>query len=264
MFESAVAFTDRRDQKQVTRHRCRLAEEVDLPFADPLQVGAQALGIAVVLAGEGDFVQYAAGGETHQGEFAHFDGVIDQFVVIFCLVKPETLRRGILCFECRGDAPMAERRIVRWPDIDQAGLRFLPEHAQKDAGAVKEAVCLIEMRAPYRQIPGVDFAGNGQCPAGRECFCLPGLLVEFAQVHRLAARFGANGDDVPGKIADQITAGNPGRQGKTLTFRRRCGDLATHFEAVRGRVQWTDGVADRIIFHERPWHLIGVGGILLV
>ena len=60
MFETAIAFADGGDEKNVARHRRRFAEETDLPFADALEVGAEALHIAVVPATDGDFVRHTA------------------------------------------------------------------------------------------------------------------------------------------------------------------------------------------------------------
>ena len=101
------------------------------------------------------------------------------------------------------------------------------------------------MRTADRKIPCVDFASHRERPPDGQWSGLPGMLVELVEGHGFALGLGADGDNMPGEIADQVAAGNPGRQGKALTggvgVRYPAGDR----EAVGFRIRRVNGVANR-------------------
>ena len=250
MFEAAVAAADCSDEKNVTRHRRRFAEEADLPFADALEVAAQAAHVAIVATGNHDLMWNATGLKGGVAEAAHFDRVVDQFVVVFGAVQAEAVAPGFAALVAgglnwihrRGDAPVLVAFACRRLDIDVARRLFLPDHAQEDAGAVEEGVRLVKVRAAHREIPGVDLDDDSQRRRVLQRRRLPGVLVELLQRDRLAACFGANRHDVAGEVADQVAAGNPCRQRETLPDRIGQIDGAAHFEAMCGGMGWQDGV----------------------
>ena len=67
---------------------------MDLVFADWLEVFDEARQIAIMATGDGDRVGHTAGIELSQRERAHFDGMVNQFIVVFRPVQPETVRLG--------------------------------------------------------------------------------------------------------------------------------------------------------------------------
>lgn len=76
----------------------------------------------------------------------------------------------------------------------------------------------------------------------------PTVLVNLFNGHRLAADFGHQGQHVASKVADQITAGYPGRQRQPLTRWVRRLNGQGHMKAMRRRfcglnpvVQWRQG-----------------------
>ena len=209
-------------------------------------------------AADGDVVGHSGGREAGEGEGAHFDRVVDQFVIIGGAVQAERVLGGGARFavgrrQRRGDAPVAVSATRRRLDIDEARRLFLTNDAQEDAGAVEEGVRFVEVGAAYRKIPGMDFAGDGERRAEFERRGLPGVLAELDQRHVLAARFGADGDDVAGEIADQVAARNPCRQGKTLSGRVARGNRAFDVEAVRRRVGRTDSITYGNCFHRQQY-----------
>src|SRR6266571_2842747 len=70
MFESPVAFADRRHEKYVTLHRRRLAEEAYVVPAQSLEVALQPAGVGRVAAGDHDVMGHAAGAEARERELA--------------------------------------------------------------------------------------------------------------------------------------------------------------------------------------------------
>ena len=134
MLKSAIRLVDGGDQENVMRHRCRFAEEADLPFTDALQVGAQARQVAVMTPADGDFVRDTTGRECGQRESAHGDRMIDQLVIVGGSVEAESVSRGSLV-TCRsergGDTLGFEVPADRPLDIDQTRQMFVTEGTQE-------------------------------------------------------------------------------------------------------------------------------------
>ena len=255
MFESAVAFAKRSNEKDVARHRCRLTEKADLPFADAFEVGRQSLKVAIMATGNGYFMRHTAGREGGEREAAHFDRMVDQFVVVACLVHAKSVAFGRVLFpahrfEGGGNLPAAIRLVVRCLDVDQAGGCFVAKRTEEDAGAVEKRMRLIKMRAAYRQIPGVNLTDDGEWCVCLEGGCAPGVLVGFAKTNGFATGFGADRNNMPCKIPNQVTAGNPRRQGELLARPVRRGNGASNFEKMRLGIGRADGVANcGSVFH---------------
>ena len=113
MFEAAIPFANSRYQENITLHRRRFAEKTDLPRANALEIGGQPLDVAVVASGDGNVMSDAAGHEAGEGEGAHFDRVVDQFVVTGGAIdaKPMTFGRTRFAacrFERGGYPPTGE------------------------------------------------------------------------------------------------------------------------------------------------------------
>ena len=250
MLESAIPLAKRGNEKNVARERCRFTEETDLPFAQSLQVAGQSLDVRIVFAGERNIVRDTARTERDKGEVAHFDRMIDQFVVIGRAIESEAVTarstgQSTCGWQRRGDPPRAETIARGRAQVDQAWRRFLPDDAQKETGAIEEAVRLVEVRAPHRQVPGVDFGDHLQNNRRRHWRRLPGVLVEFFQADGFAIGLGADRHDMASKIANHVTAGNPRRQCKTLPVGRVFGNAQADFEAMGRRVDRRNRVADR-------------------
>ncbi len=248
MLKAAVAVADGRREEDIAVHRRRLAEEADLPLADRFEVGQQAVHVAIVAAGDGHRVGHAAGVELAQGEAAHLHGVVDQLVVVLGPVQAEAVALGgaLLASGFRqagGNAPAGVFQALGWEDVHPMGLAFVAVGGQKDAGAVEEAVGLVEVGAAHREIPGVNGVAQGHraFSARRQ---LPAVLVEFGGRDGPASRLGRQADDVAGELADHVAAGNPRRQAEHLPGRVGLGELQADFEQVRGRLHGLDRVED--------------------
>ncbi|KFB70906.1 MAG: hypothetical protein AW09_003970 [Candidatus Accumulibacter phosphatis] len=237
------------------RHRCRFAEEADLPFTDALQVGGQARQVAVMAPADGDLVRNTAGRECGQRKGAHFDRVIDQFVIVGGSVEAESVLPGSLV-ACRsergGDTPRFEVPADRPLDIDQTRRMFVTEGAQEYAAAIEKSVCLVDMRSAYREIPGVNLADDGERHTLADRCSLPAVFVDLGERYHFASSLGTNRDDVAREVTNQVTAGNPCRQRETLPSRVGCGKRAAHFKKMRCRLARTDAVADMRRPHRLP------------
>ncbi|KAG0895210.1 hypothetical protein G6F57_018134 [Rhizopus arrhizus] len=75
------------------------------------------------------------------------------------------------------------------------------------------------MRAAHRQVPRVDHVFDPQRTVARRG--LPGVVVDFVDIHAPRARMGRQRFDLAREIADEVAARNPGRQRQALAFRRR-------------------------------------------
>jgi hypothetical protein len=59
------------------------------------------------------------------------------------------------------------------------------------------------------------------------------VFVDLVQAHALAGGLGMDRDDVPGKVTNQVTAGNPGRQREALAGGVGLGQRAADFKQMR-------------------------------
>ena len=118
--------------------------------------------------------------------------------------------------ERRSDSPLFEPAARRSLQIDQAWHFFLANRAQENAAAVEKSVCLVDVCPAYREVPGVDLANHRERLMFSDGRRLPGVFVDPVQAHALAGGLGMDRDDVPGEVTNQVTAGNPGWQGKAL------------------------------------------------
>src|SRR5690242_17780163 len=106
MLEAAVAAAECGHLEQVTLERCASAEQIDVALAHASEVACEPLEVAIVAAGDRDFMPHAACAEGSEREIAHLDRVIDELVVRRCAVAPESMRRCAIRIECRGHAPV--------------------------------------------------------------------------------------------------------------------------------------------------------------
>src|SRR5690625_3508389 len=90
---------------------------------------------------------------------------------------------------------------------DNVGRLRMVGGPQKDAGAIKECVLLVDAGRSHRQIPSVDDIVNSQGP--RAGGTSPLVVALFEGVHRVVIAMGLNAFNMTGKIAYQITARDP-------------------------------------------------------
>ena len=151
--------------------------------------------------------------EGRQREVADFDRVVDQFVVVGgdIACRSRSARR-----RARGSA-VATRQVCA--AASPAGARMStscgacswPGHAQEHAGAVEEAVGLVEMGGAHRQVPRIDLVA--QRSAGRRSGAACQLvLVDLCQRDRRPFDVAADAHDVAREFADHVAARDPGRQ----------------------------------------------------
>ncbi|EXI72938.1 MAG: hypothetical protein AW07_02870 [Candidatus Accumulibacter sp. SK-11] len=108
---------------------------------------------------------------------------------------------------------------------------------------------LVDVGAAYREIPGIHLVDHAQVATAGDRRRLPGMLVELSQRYRLAAALGADRQYVSGKVADEVTAGDPRRQREALAFAGGLGQRAAHFEQVRCGLAGDDAVTNRCRLH---------------
>ena len=109
MFQTTIAVLDDHDQKYVSGNRrffCFGFEKGDFGFADFLEIGFDPFQIKVRdPSGDGDFMWYSECLESTENEISHFNGRIDQLVIIFRFVSAEPVAFGSVFGQCRGDPP---------------------------------------------------------------------------------------------------------------------------------------------------------------
>jgi hypothetical protein len=224
-----------------------LVEERNLCFADGFQVSLQARHVQVRHAArDDDVVRDAVRLERGQFEIAHFDRVVDQLIVVGRAIGAEAIALGARFFHRGRHAPGAGSRIGRPLDVDLVRRRFLPHHAQEHAGAVEEAVGLVQVRSAHRQVPRVHLVVQRQ-RAGAWC-CAPCVLVELCQCHGGTGPLGADAHDIAREFADHVAARDPGRQREGLPVRIGIGHRQRDVEQVTGQVPRDDGVENCALF----------------
>ena len=86
----------------------------------------------------------------------------------------------------------------------------MPMRFQKYARAIKEAMALVKMCATYRQVPCIDFCGDGQYPLARRD--TPSVIVDLFNLQALTAAM-RSGEKPrrrkPSKFIDRAAAGCP-------------------------------------------------------
>jgi len=208
MLESAVTVADRHGHEDITIERRRLAKEADLVFADFFEIALEALEVSRVTARDHDLVRHAAGFETHFGEIADFDRVVDQLVVIGCFIHAKAAFIHLVRLHARRELPVFGE--IRLDDFDASKLVFLPGHRQKHRWAIEKSAGLIKVSAAHRQIESVDLVMHRHSAIYRRN--LPAMFVEFGDGDFAALSvFGADAHDMAGEFTDQITAGYPHR-----------------------------------------------------
>ena len=242
MLEPAVAFAERSHQEHVSIHRCGLAEQADVPFAQRLEIAAQALEVGIVSAVDGDVVRHSARSEGCQRQLAHLDRMVDQLVVVRRTIRAEAVHRCAGPRHRGGDPPVAIARAGRAQDVDAAGALLPSQRTQEYAWTIEEGMTGVQMRTAHRQVEGIHVDRHHDGP-GVGCHD-PGVLVDLGYRQRLAPAARADRHHVPGEVADQIAAGDPGRQREALSIRVGIGDGAGDFEEMGLRTLRKDTVVD--------------------
>ncbi len=258
MLEAPVAFPERGDEEHVAIHRGRLAPEPDVRLAQSPQVALEPRQVGVLATGERDLVRHAARREPSERERAHLDRMVDQLLVAGGRVRAEAVPRRPLAPHRGRHAPPAIARPPRRDDLDFARRGVMADDAQEDAGAVEEPMRGVEVRAAHRGIPRIHLGGHGERPVAG--VGTPRVLVELAQPHRPAPVPGADRDDVAGKLAHHVAAGNPRGQDEALAGGIRRIDGDAHLEEMRlGRAR-ENAVADRARGHQHGTRAPAING----
>lgn len=145
--------------------------------------------------------------------------MIDQLVIIAGTVHAKSIAlRGSRHANGFGQAgvDLPIFHVLIGYQFQQTRLFSLTLNGQQGAGAIKESMGLINMRAAYGQVPGVDLVLHTQgALAG---FALPAVIVQLADGNRFVAREGGYAFDLTREVADQVAAGNPGRKAQDLAI----------------------------------------------
>lgn len=117
---------------------------------------------------------------------------------------------------------------------------LLPGNRREHASAVKESVTHIEVRTTHVEVEGIDLGYQFQrAITGTR---LPRALARLNQLDILSVRSGANGNNVPRKIANHVTPGYPGWKFERLPRSVRCRDEHRYLKKMRSRILRDDAV----------------------
>src|SRR5581483_8199624 len=167
-------------------------------------VGGQFAARLVDAAPDGEAVRLVERGELDQLVRADLERAVDQLVVVRGDEGVRLARRGV---ERDGGAPAVGRVHG---DARRASGQCI--HIKEEAGAVPEAVRVVEVRGADRQVVGVDAVAHADAP-GVARVDLPRGLVALGDGERAA--FAVVGGDllhVARIFADEIRAGRPYRE----------------------------------------------------
>ena len=81
MLESTIALARGPHQKNVPGHRRWPAEEIDVPGAEPRQVGLQPLAVRIRQPGQHQGMRHPGRQELHRSEWPHEHRMIDQLAI---------------------------------------------------------------------------------------------------------------------------------------------------------------------------------------
>ena len=150
-----VAHCERQKQVTLKRHiaprRARAVKQTNLRLTYTLQICGQPHHVAVVLPGDRNRMQHAAGGKLDQRKRTQLDRVVDQFIVTRRLVAPEVIGHratGARQGSCNAPAPIPAPG--RTHDVHIMAHVFLAGHAQEHTAAVKECMRLVQMCRSHR------------------------------------------------------------------------------------------------------------------
>src|SRR5690606_33247916 len=228
MFEPAVAIAGDQRHEYIAvaavqeGNRAGLGfEKGNLRLADATRVVGDALQVEVGNDPREDhFVVSAACLEAHHLWRAHFHREVDQSVVIGCEIHAETVPLGALRMAGglrQGGVDRPVGGLLWGLQQKMAGEVFLAMHRQKDARAIEERMCFIDVGTAHGKVPGVDHVLHHQRPLAWSA--TPGMVAGLADFHRTALALGADGFDLTGEISNKIASGNPGRKGQHLPLR---------------------------------------------
>ncbi len=191
--------------------------------------------------GDDDVVHGAARLERRVGEVRHLHGVVDQLVVVVRAIAAEAPERGAGRAQRRRHAPPATGLAGRRGDLHLTGRIGAAVGAQEYERAVEVAARGVEVRAADREVERVHLRDDGERTGARRR--APKVLRFLLDGDGFARRFGAHRDEMPGELADQVTAGNPRRESEALAVRRRRVERAAHLEQVRAAIERYDPIA---------------------
>lgn len=264
MFQATIAVARNHGHEYIAVGRVKKGrverlgfEQRDLRFANLFGVGCNAVQIQVGGdTGKHHFMKDAVCMEFDRLRGSHFDGVIDQRVVVGGLIHAKSMALGGLrVCRCQTQAGVDFPLIGMGGWIQQylAGVVRLAIYTQKNAGAIEESMGFVEMCAAHRQVPRIHDVLNIQgAGAG---IGLPGVIAGFLDLDGVALARGPYRFHLPGKIPNKIAAWDPGRHEHGLPFRVGFGDVCVHLQAVARRIEGGYAIRDRFFFHNRYFTL---------
>src|SRR5690606_11982151 len=156
MLEPAVTVADGETQEPIAIERRGPPEEVDLRFAELLEIGRYALEIRVETPGDDEPVRHSARLERRALEVADLDGMVEQLVVVRRAVLAEALLVDVPRRERRRDVPRLADGVPRPLERDFDLLVVAALGQQENARTVEVAAASIEIRAADGQVECVD------------------------------------------------------------------------------------------------------------
>jgi hypothetical protein len=215
MLQATITFSRHLSQEEIAVDG-QLSKEGGMGGANAREVPLEAGLVGPMSARQGEPVRYPKHLEGNQAEDAHFDGVVDQVLIVIGIKNAKAERLGFPRFEAGGQTPVCIVFATRAADLHLAREPVQAANPQKEAGTVEIAMSIIQMGRPHTQISGVNLQAHPDEMAARHQ--APGLFIELLQgqgallIHRL------DGENVSGKVPDHVTARDPGGQGQHQGF----------------------------------------------
>src|SRR5690606_8896288 len=189
----------------ITIERRRAAEEVDLRFAELLEIGRDALEVAIESPGDDEPMRNAGRVELDLVERGDLERMIDQLVVVGRAIASEAPLVDRDRTHRRRDAPLGATGIRRRLEVELDGLALSILRNQKQRRAVEERAPRIEERAAHRRIERVDLRRHDELAL--RASAPPRALVRLLDDDRSPAALRANADDVTRELPQQVASG---------------------------------------------------------
>ena len=149
MLQAAITFADHHGHEDIAVHRRFFGtwfEEGNLSFTNFLHISDNALHVHIwYFAGHDKIMRDAMRIKSRQRKITHLYRVINQFIIIGSDISTKAIAFGFQLRQGCGNTPGFAGDIVRALDINHMGIHLLTMHAEEHAGAIEEAVTLIEM-----------------------------------------------------------------------------------------------------------------------
>jgi hypothetical protein len=242
MLESAIAITDGQAQKIVVLEWRRSAEEIDLGFTQSSQVSRNSLKISLATPSDDKRVRHATGNKIDALELAHFNGMVNELVVVRSCILAETPRIHTDGKHCSRNSPAIELSRGWRLYLQSNRFAFAPSWQDEHTGPIEVTPPHIQKRTPNRLVERIYRNDEYEFPACTTA--APSVLVDLFYGDGAAIAVRADCDDMARKLPQQIAARDPRRQRELFAI-PRVGQTAFDLEVVLMNVGRANAICDQ-------------------